>query len=321
MGYSDLPLAELRSYRSEVVDPEDFDQFWAATLEQSQAAGWRPRLEPVDNRLALVDTWDVSFAGFAGQQVKGWLHVPAGLTRPVPAVVEFIGYGGGRGLPHERVGWALAGYAHFVMDTRGQGGQTEDVGVPGAGGPSVPGFLTRGWESPEHHYYRRLITDAALAVGVVRGLDQVDAGRVLAAGISQGGGLAIAGGVLGGADAVLPDVPFLCDFPRAAWIATRSPYAELVRFMAGQRTAGETLLRTLAYLDGVNFARRARVPALFSVALMDLTCPPSTVYAAYNAWAGEKSIREYPFNDHEGGQAQQQLEQYDWVRGRIADGD
>ena len=29
---------------------------------------------------------------------------------------------------------------------------------------------------------------------------------------------------------------------------------------------------------------------------MDDICPPSTVYAAYNAWAGPKRIIEYPFN-------------------------
>lgn len=35
---------------------------------------------------------------------------------------------------------------------------------------------------------------------------------------------------------------------------------------------------------------------------MDQTCPPSTVCAAYNRYAGDKRIVEYPFNDHEGGQ-------------------
>jgi cephalosporin-C deacetylase len=34
---------------------------------------------------------------------------------------------------------------------------------------------------------------------------------------------------------------------------------------------------------------------------MGPTCPPSTVYAAYNAWTGPKQIREIRFNGHEGG--------------------
>jgi cephalosporin-C deacetylase len=34
---------------------------------------------------------------------------------------------------------------------------------------------------------------------------------------------------------------------------------------------------------------------------MDLICPPSTVFAAYNHFAGPKDMRVYPYNDHEGG--------------------
>jgi cephalosporin-C deacetylase len=34
---------------------------------------------------------------------------------------------------------------------------------------------------------------------------------------------------------------------------------------------------------------------------MDEICPPSTVYAAYNHWAGEKEIRVYEYSHHEGG--------------------
>ena len=36
---------------------------------------------------------------------------------------------------------------------------------------------------------------------------------------------------------------------------------------------------------------------------MDMICPPSTVFAAYNHYAGPKEIEVYPFNDHEGGES------------------
>ena len=41
----------------------------------------------------------------------------------------------------------------------------------------------------------------------------------------------------------------------------------------------------------------------FSVGLMDEVCPPSTVYSAYNHYRGDKSIRVYEFNGHEGGES------------------
>ena len=56
---------------------------------------------------------------------------------------------------------------------------------------------------------------------------------------------------------------------------------------------------TLRYFDVVNFARHCTAPALFSAALMDTICPPSTVFAAFNAYAGEKEIVVHRFNGHD----------------------
>ena len=63
----------------------------------------------------------------------------------------------------------------------------------------------------------------------------------------------------------------------------------------------------------MNFATRARAKALFSVGLMDEICPPSTVYAAYNYYGGEKDIRVYTFNHHEGGGIYQSVEKVNFL--------
>jgi cephalosporin-C deacetylase len=75
----------------------------------------------------------------------------------------------------------------------------------------------------------------------------------------------------------------------------------------------ETVFRTLSYFDGVALAPGATAPALFSVALMDQTCPPSTVFAAYHAYGGPKEIAVYEFNDHEGGEAHHRTRQLEWL--------
>ena len=79
------------------------------------------------------------------------------------------------------------------------------------------------------------------------------------------------------------------------------PYQELARFLVSHRDKVETVFATLAYFDGINFAARGRGAALFSVGLMDETCPPSTVFAAYNHYGGPKEIRVWRYNHHEGG--------------------
>ena len=46
---------------------------------------------------------------------------------------------------------------------------------------------------------------------------------------------------------------------------------------------------------------------------MDEICPPSTVYGAFNEYAGPKEIVEYPFNDHEGGAGFHDVVKMRWI--------
>ncbi len=282
-----------------------------------------------DNGLALVETWDVTFAGFDGHPIRAWYSRPAG-TRDItlPAVVEYPGYGRGRGVPHERLLWVTAGFAHLLMDSRGQGGQYGNGGAtadPVGSGPAAPGVLTRGILDPEQYYYRRLITDAVRAVDAVRALPGTDPSRTLIVGNSQGGGLATAvAGLVPDLAAALVSAPFLCHPARALEVTEQDPWGEIVQFLSVQRDAAEQVMTTLSYVDGVNFARRAQAATHFGVGLRDSVCPPSTVFAAYNHYGSRQSaddrpdrhIEVYPFNHHEGGDAVHQRRQLDWVQGR-----
>jgi cephalosporin-C deacetylase len=65
----------------------------------------------------------------------------------------------------------------------------------------------------------------------------------------------------------------------------------------------------------MNFASRACCATLFSVALMDTICPPSTVFAAYNHWGSEnKQIRVWPYNQHNGGETFQTREKIHFLQ-------
>ncbi|MFE9249708.1 acetylxylan esterase [Streptomyces sp. NPDC007088] len=321
MALFDLPLDQLRAYGGSAVEPEDFDRFWARTLDEARAYPLDAVFTPVDTGLRTVEVHDVTFAGFGGHPVKGWFVVPAGASQPLPLVVEFVGYGGGRGLAHTHLLLASAGFAHFVMDTRGQGagwggGDTPD---PVGSGPSFPGFMTRGVEDPDAYYYRRVFTDAVRAVEAARSHPLADAARTAAVGVSQGGGITLAvGGLVPDLVALAADVPFLCDFPRATTLTDRRPYREIGDYLKVFRDRAEQVRRTLNYFDGVHFAARGRAPALFSAALEDQTCPPSTVFAAFNAYANErKAIEVYEFNDHEGGGHQHEAARLAWLRARL----
>jgi cephalosporin-C deacetylase len=313
----DLPLDELIRYRPPVAEPVDFDNFWQRTLTDARTHDIDVRSEKMNTPYRAVTVHDVRFSGYAGDRICAWLTTPRTIDGPLPAVVEYVGYGGGRDLPGSSLWWASAGYAHLVMDTRGQGsgwGGGGDTADPHGSGPSSPGVMTRGIERQDSYYYRRLMTDAVRAVDAVRAIPDVAVDSVSVQGVSQGGGLALAvAGLVPDLAAVMPDVPFLCHFRRALDVADTNPFEEITRYLSIHRSAVEQVFTTLSYFDGVNFAKRANAPAFFSVALRDRVCPPSTVYAAFNHYAAEKEMMIYEFNDHEGGLSHQKLAQITWL--------
>lgn len=326
MPQFDMPLDQLRTFAPEIPEAADFDDFWRETLGADGEVTYSA--EPFDNRQALVDTWDITFAGAGGTPVKAWLHVPAGATGPLPAVIRYIGYSGSRGMPTNN-NFATAGYAEFVLDTRGQGwsgnnlfGGTADAS-PDAGTFGPPGPMTSGITDPQTYYYRRLITDAVRLMQLAAGHPLVDARRIFTLGVSQGGYLTIAAAGLApsvGIDlaGALPDVAFMCAIPRAVDIAVRGPFPDVAKLLMAAPHVTDDVWRTMTYFDGVSFAKRATAPALFSVALADDICPASTVFAAFNQYAGQdKDIEVYPYNNHEGGQEAHVWKQLGWIADRV----
>jgi cephalosporin-C deacetylase len=312
-------LEELQVYKPARNEPADFDAFWQETIAATRAHPLNADFQPVDVGITTLDIFDVSFAGYAGQTIKGWFLLPKNRSGLLPCIVQYIGYGSGRGFPYDWLLWASAGYANFVMDTRGQGssglnGDTPDFPIDGAN-PFHPGFMTQGILDPKTYYYRRVYSDAVRAVEAARSHDAVDADRIAVTGRSQGGGITLAvAGLLPEVSLAMPGVPFLCHFRHAAEITPRAPYTEIANYCKVHRDKIDTVFNTLNYFDGVNFAARANAKALFSVGMMDDICPPSTVFAAYNHYAGEKDMRAWHFNNHEGGETFMEREVLDFVR-------
>jgi cephalosporin-C deacetylase len=304
MPWFDLPLEQLRGYRTETAEPAELDRWWQLRLEQARAEAREPTLTRYEADIyGPVEVYDAEFSGAGGDRIRAWYLRPADADGQTPVVVKFIGYGGGRGLPTEHMLLPALGYSVFVMDTRGQGGRwtTGATGDHPAGRPGDPEnaqVMTRGIGRPEDNYYTRLFTDAAMAVETASEL--AGAPRVAVSGASQGGGLALASAALVPRVVAVchADVPFLCDIQHAITLAPEAPYTEVPQFLAQNVELIPAALDTLRYIDCALLARRITARCLLSVGLMDMICPPSTVFAAYNEITAGKDISVHPFTGH-----------------------
>jgi cephalosporin-C deacetylase len=310
MPWYDLPVEQLREYRTSTQEPDGLDDWWTRRVETARALASPPVLTPhLPGLYGPVEVYDVEFSGGSGDRVRAWYLRPRD-TPGAPMVVKFIGYGGGRGTPTEHVLLPALGYALLVMDSRGQGGRWATGATPdGAGtGPENSLVMTRGITSPENYYYTRMFTDAVRAVDTATEL----AGPGAAAAGGGTPGIAVTGGSQGGALALAAaalrpdvvrvchaDVPFLCDIQRAITLAPHAPYTEIPEFLAKNVQLIEPALNTLRYVDCALLARRITAATLMSVGLMDDICPPSTVFAAYNEITADKDIAVFPYSGHD----------------------
>lgn len=128
---------------------------------------------------------------------------------------------------------------------------------------------------------------------------------------SQGGALSI---VTAGLD---PRIKFL-----AAFYPALCDYAGYLHKRAGgwphyyrnaQPVANE--VETLAYFDVVNFARRVNAPGWYSWGYNDVTCPPTSMYSAYNVIPGAKDLHLYLETGH-WTYPEQQSERIEWLKGK-----
>ena len=83
MAFFDLPLDELKTYLPARTEPADFDAFWKSTLDEARTFPLNATFEKVDYGLAAQETFDVTFNGFGGQPIKGWLILPIATKRQI----------------------------------------------------------------------------------------------------------------------------------------------------------------------------------------------------------------------------------------------
>jgi len=304
MPLVDMPLQQLYRYEGRNPKPTDFDSYWADALSEMRATDPMVELRPFPLKAHNAECFDLYFTGVGGARVHAKYLRPKVNTEPHPAVLMFHGYSGSSGDWQDKLSYVSQGFSVAALDTRGQGGLSEDSGT--VRGNTLRGHIIRGLDdSPEKLLFRSLYLDTAQLADIVMSFSEVDPARVGATGGSQGGGLTLACAALEPRlKKAAPIFPFLCDYQRV-WemdLATNA-YEELKTFFRSfdpMHQREEEIFTRLGYIDNQHLAHRIKAEVLMPVGLMDSICPPSTQFAAYNKITSKKSLLIYPDFGHEG---------------------
>ena len=289
---------------SELTREKDFDEFWAASLEELAAVS--PEFELIEvsaDRAGSVKLYEVVMRSLGGVRVRGWLQVPEG-EGPFPALLRVPGYTMNM-QPVADTGGAVV----LSFNIRGHGGSTQDV-------PGTPkDFWVRGLDAKETYYYRGAYLDCVRAVDYLCSREDVDEERIIVWGASQGGGLAFATAALDGrVDLCVSDIPWLCDWKNYLTLAGKNDDEEIQAWLSAKESrTPESTLRTLSYFDTMNMADKIQCPTLMGVGLQDSICPPATSFATFNRITAERDYRIYEKSGHG-----LSAEHYEWIFAELA---
>ena len=303
MPVFEMPLAELHAYKGRSPKPADFDQFWSRALTELDGTDPQVELKPAEFKASFAECFDLYFNGVGGARIHAKYLRPKATNGPHPAILRFHGYTSNSGDWFDKLGYPAAGYAIAAMDCRGQGGSSEDVSH--VTGTTIHGHIIRGLQDgPDKLLFRQIYLDTVQLARVLISLDEIDAKRIGVTGASQGGGLSLACASLEPrVKMVAPVYPFLSDF-RRVWEMdlAKDAYAELTTFFRQfdpLHEHEEDIFTRLGYIDVQHLADRITGRVFFTTALMDMVCPPSTQFAAYNKIRSPKELLIYPDYGHE----------------------
>jgi cephalosporin-C deacetylase len=272
--------------------PDDFDSFWAGQKKRLAEVPMNPRLTPVESPTASdVEAFDVRVDCAGKAPVAGYYVRPKGAKpKSLPIILLLHGAGVRSADLRNATTWCKNGFLAMDINAHGiENGQPPQFYTDLQKG-ALKDYRSAGRNSRETSYFVGMFLRAVRAVDFLASQPEWDGKTVIAFGSSQGGFQAFAVAALDERISYFSaGVPAGCD--HTGVIANRvNGWPKLVP----NGTDGKpdpSVLQASRYVDNVNFAARTKAKAAFvTVGFIDLTCPATSVYAAYNALPITKEI-------------------------------
>lgn len=278
-------------------EPADFVQFWDKAKSEASKI-------PMDVKLTLlpdfctekVNVYQANIQNYKiGTRLYGILCVPKKAGK-YPAVLKVPGagvraYGG-------EVATAEKGIITLEIGIHGIPVTMNPAVYADMGRSVLDGYPFYNLDDRDRYYYKRVYLGCVRAIDFIYSLPEFDGSTLAVTGGSQGGALSI---VTAGLDS------------RVKYLAAFYPaLSDLTGYLHGRAggwphmfndankafNAKPDKIETSKYYDVVNFARQVKVPGYYSWGYNDVTCPPTSMYSAYNVIQAPKSLIIYEETGH-----------------------
>ena len=272
-----------------ISNPSDFMAFWGKAKSDLAKI-------PIDARMTLmpdrctenVNVYHVNLQNFRpGTRLYGILCVPKKEGK-YPAILQVPG-AGVRAYTGD-IANAEKGFITFQIGIHGIPVNMDQLVYANLGSGALAGYWNYNLDDKDRFYYKRVYLGCIRANDFIVSLPQYDGKNLGVIGGSQGGALSI--------------VTASLDSRVKYWAAFYPALSDLTGYLKGRAGGWPHLfdknnlafnntkekINTAGYYDVVNFARQLKVPGYYTMGFNDETCPPTSMYAAYNVITAPKEL-------------------------------
>ena len=296
--------------RSDIPQPDDFQQFWSSQIGLVSKVQPNPVLKPQSSGRADVEYQEVVLDNVDGKHVHAQLARPVSGTR-FPALVIFQ-WAGVYPMAKEWVtgpassGWLVLNVSAHDLPLH-ESAAFYQARLDG----DLRDYAWIGATSRDSSYFRTMLLGDYQALTYLATRADWDGKTLVVKGGSQGGMQAIIlASLCPKVSALIAAVPAGCDtLGQRAGHQPGWPYW----FKAGAMDAHADIMQCSRYFDAIHFASRVNCPALVCLGLRDTTSPPPGVLCMYSELAGPKELIINPAAAHPDPQPQFEHRAAQWL--------
>lgn len=273
--------------------PDDFDAFWAAQKQKLAAVPVNAHLTPQTSPSKTVEVFDLQ-ADCVGAPVSAYFGKPKqAQPKSLPAILLVHGAGVRSSQLGSTAAWAAKGMLAMDLNAHGIPNGKPETFYKELEQGALKDYRIAGRDDREKCYFLGMFLRLVRAIDFLTSQPEWNGRDVIVYGSSQGGYQSFAAaGIDERVTFFAAGVPAGCDHTGVV----KGRVNGWPKFIPSLPVSvpDPKVLHTARYFDCVNFAAHTHAKAAaVTVGFIDTTCPPTTVYAAYNALPVPKEI----FND------------------------